>query len=375
MFTTLDVDQSGTFDIDEFREFFRSCLRLQEASLRTHNPYQSPQGLQPAGVLQPPTAAAMGPLSSTQETPSFGGPESATVAGAVPYVVGESVQTYSRSQGEWLDAVIAEIASEPRNADGLHLPAGAIKVSWDKGTLFKWLHPRQFDAMLRRPGPAAGTMAPADPLPAPAALGGGVSGAGGAFAKGDKVQVYSSSQRVWLDATVEAVFPTGGAADGLRQVPPGTVKVVAGEYEKWVTPDQFHAMLRWPGQLALSAPAAAVGGAAGNGAAAHAAAPVLLPGGSPKERLGALLRDRSLFERLVSAVFTAHADGAAHMDPSKFAAGLKGIMDPIDPGRPFQEDRVADIFRLADGNHSGAVNQAEFGQFVRRMLEDVYRTM
>lgn len=367
VFTTLDVDKSNTFDMDEFTEFFRSCLRLQEASQQ--------QGPPPTGAPKPPVAAAGVPAAPSirpHETPSFGA-GGTTGVGAAPYVAGEKVETYSRSHDKWMDAVVAEVADDAHDADGLHIPKGAVKVSWDNGTLFKWLHPSQFDTMLRRPGAGAAAAPTGQGKPA------AVSAAAAAlvFAAGDNVQVYSSSQNSWLDAVVQAAFPQGGLADGRHSVPPGTVKVVAGDYVKWVTPDQFAETLR-KAQRPDAGGAAVAGAVAQDGrhaGAGPATTTVKIPGSTPKEKLAVLLKDKSLFDKVISTVFSAHADASSHMDPSKFAAGLKGVMAHIDPGRPFQEDRVQDIFRLADGNHSGAVSQQEFGQFVRHMLSDVHKTM
>merc|ERR1719282_768552 len=63
------------------------------------------------------------------------------------------------------------------------------------------------------------------------------------FYKGEKIQVWSSSQHAWLDGIVKEVFTMETTHDNYA-VPAGVVKVESAAGIKFIQPDQLQKLLR-----------------------------------------------------------------------------------------------------------------------------------
>ena len=66
------------------------------------------------------------------------------------------------------------------------------------------------------------------------------------FAKGQTLEVWSESKKVWLPGMVLAAYETATSTEGY-DVPAGTVKVSSANGVKWVLPNQIQSMLRQTG--------------------------------------------------------------------------------------------------------------------------------
>jgi len=64
-----------------------------------------------------------------------------------------------------------------------------------------------------------------------------------AYAKGERLQVWSKSKSAWLDGVVEEAFATACSAEGYS-IPPGTLKVRSAAGVKWVMAGQDAGVLR-----------------------------------------------------------------------------------------------------------------------------------
>jgi len=67
---------------------------------------------------------------------------------------GDRVQVLSKKQGGWVDARVDKVFKEPGVADGYHVPAGVIQVSFSHG--MKFIRPEQVASHLRRMAAAGG---------------------------------------------------------------------------------------------------------------------------------------------------------------------------------------------------------------------------
>jgi len=149
------------------------------------------------------------------------------------FSVGDPVCVYRRSVGAWLrDGVVVQVLAEPTTMDGLHLPAGAVKVLYDDAGYAKWIPPAAFSAELKH----------AD------------------FIVGDDVSVLTPNTGIWAtDGSVVEVLAESATVDGVA-MPVGSVKVTyaGGDMARWIPPEAFQKELRaqrsWSGEGSADQP-------------------------------------------------------------------------------------------------------------------------
>lgn len=146
------------------------------------------------------------------------------------FAQGQQVEVFSKSQGQWLPAVIEKVYEQQTVENGRAVPAGCLLVSSAAGK--KYILADQVSATVRLSSFAVKEKAfSAHSLTA------------ASLKPGDTVEVFSESQGRWLHAIVEAVFTEAAIEQG-RSVPAGCVRVKSASGSKYVPAEHMNTTVR-----------------------------------------------------------------------------------------------------------------------------------
>eukprot|EP00931_Biecheleriopsis_adriatica_P061489 TRINITY_DN36971_c0_g1_i1.p1 TRINITY_DN36971_c0_g1~~TRINITY_DN36971_c0_g1_i1.p1 ORF type:complete len:737 (-),score=135.45 TRINITY_DN36971_c0_g1_i1:28-2214(-) len=127
---------------------------------------------------------------------------------------GEALDVWSGTKQAWLPGTVQAAFESETTVEGYTVPAGTLKVHSAAGV--KWVLPEQIEKMLRRSG----------------------------YARGEQVEVWSDSNRAWLDGVIEEAYAETTQGNGFT-IPAGSVLVKSSAgTTKWLMPDQISKMLR-----------------------------------------------------------------------------------------------------------------------------------
>lgn len=160
---------------------------------------------------------------ASEEGPLLGGDEGRSSRTSGPkgssaelsYRKGDKVQIWSTSQEQWFDGELIGAFEEDCFFEGYAIKAGAIKVRSIMGTKFVSAD-RVKDVVRKRL----------------------------AYAKGEKVQLWSASKKQWLDGKVVEAFDDDSFTAEGHAVKRGTLKVAFSTGSKWVKPDEVEQSIR-----------------------------------------------------------------------------------------------------------------------------------
>lgn len=132
------------------------------------------------------------------------------------FAEGDAVCIFSRGDAKWLrdGVVVAALAEDGIVDGGVQMPAGSVKVLYERNGRSKWIPPASFGEEIRK----------AD------------------FQLGDRVSVFCRGKGLFVsDGVIVQVLAAPAVVEGGLGMPEGAVKVIyeSGSSTKWIPPESF----------------------------------------------------------------------------------------------------------------------------------------
>lgn len=162
---------------------------------------------------------------------------------------GDRVEVFSESQGRWLPATVEAVFAEATTENGYTIPAGCVRVKSASGS--KYVPAEHMSTTLRKIKPCPDETIMRKPSCNSSDLSSRRTSGGFSFLSlasvqsGDKVEVFSNSQRMWLPAEVEEKYERDTLENG-RKIPAGCLRIKSSAGSKYVPAEMIETVLRGP---------------------------------------------------------------------------------------------------------------------------------